>query len=110
MAKKLLQSQAQLDSSQIVSLEEFTKQLQKFQAFHRIWSSSDFQTYLLPELQTSNIWPKPVADLQEFQKEYFLSYGMAKAFDKLIVDLSTSDERARNIQQRIEREKLKHGR
>lgn len=55
-----------------------------------------------------NLWPKPEADLQTFQREYFLSYGACIFAKNLIAELSTAEERMRDTQQRIERERLKN--
>lgn len=55
-----------------------------------------------------NLWPKPEGDLQAFQREYFLSYGASLFAKNLIAELQSSEERMRDIQQRIEREKLKN--
>lgn len=55
-----------------------------------------------------NLWPKPEAELQAFQREYFLSYGACIFAKNLIAELESSEERMRDIQQRIEREKLKN--
>lgn len=55
-----------------------------------------------------NLWPKPEAELQAFQREYFLSYGACIFAKNLIAELESSEERMRDIQQRIERENLKN--
>lgn len=56
----------------------------------------------------NNLWPKPEADLQAFQREYFLSYGASLFAKNLVAELEASEGRIRDIQQRIEREKLKN--
>lgn len=56
----------------------------------------------------NNLWPKPEADLQNFQREYFLSYGASLFAKNLVAELEASEGRMRDIQQRIEREKVKN--
>jgi len=56
----------------------------------------------------NNLWPKPEADLQEFQREYFLSYGASLFAKNIIAELEVADSRVIDIQQRIEREKVKN--
>lgn len=56
----------------------------------------------------SNLWPKPEADIQEFQREYFLSYGACRFAQGLIAELETAEQRMRDTQKRIETEKAKY--
>lgn len=56
----------------------------------------------------SNLWPKPQADIQEFQREYFLSYGASKFATNLVNELQGSEQRTYDIQKRIDKEKAKN--
>lgn len=55
----------------------------------------------------NNLWPKPEADIQAFQREYFLSYGACVFAKNLVAELESSETRMRDIQKRIDQEKLK---
>jgi len=101
----------QADSSQILRLEAFSKDLIKQQALNRLWISQDLQQVLLPLLTQANKWldPQSFENDVEFQRAYNVMWARAKAFEELTTLLSGSEGRMRDLQKRIEQEKLKHG-
>ena len=103
--------ETQADSLQISNLQALTKELHKQQALNRLWLNQDFQQVLLPMLKQDNKWvdPRSSETLEKFHKEYVESWAMAKAFTELITLISGSEQRMRDIQNRIEKENLKHG-
>jgi len=54
-----------------------------------------------------NKWPDPKADINEFQREYFMSYGVAKGYQKLVDELASADDRQRLIAIKIDQENVK---
>lgn len=90
------------------NLKEWDRQLKEQQALHRLWLNQDFQQVMVPKLTMNNLWPKPEADIQEFQREYFLSYGACTFANKILAELEGSEQRMRDIQKRIDQEKAKY--
>ena len=66
---------------------------------------------LLPLLQKDNKWldPRSFKDDGEFQRAYNIMWGTAQAYSELVTLLQGAEQRMRDIQARLEKEKLTHG-
>lgn len=106
-SQKVLKKQEQeMPQGTSQRLLQFSKQLREFQGLHRVWINPDFQQFLLPRLKQDNKWldPQDFKDDKEFQRAYNVTWARAKASDEIIELLQGADQRARDIQKRIERE------
>ena len=86
-------------------LDRFQAELNKAQAFHRIWKHKDVQDYLVPHLksQVGNKWLDPLTfpNKEEFYRAYVQYRAKAQVFAELLNFLGGQEDLILALQKRI---------
>lgn len=81
------------------------KEMLKWEALNRIFSTKDYQLYLKPILEGAftNIWPDPTkaSSYEEFHKQYSEQYGRAMAYKEIFSMLEGAGRVLENLTKQV---------